>query len=79
MKAVYIAEYGDIDKLVYGDRPDPAAGPGEVVVRVRASALNHLDLGVRSGRGRGAGSLPPHPGLRHGRRGAGAGRRCDRP
>ena len=58
MKAVYIAEYGDIDKLVYGDRPDPSAGPGEVVIRVRASALNHLDLGVRSGRGRGAGSLP---------------------
>ena len=58
MKAVFIEEHGDIDKLVYGDRPDPAAGPGEVVLRVKASALNHLDLGVRSGRGRGPGSLP---------------------
>ena len=58
MKAVFIAEHGGIDKLIYGDRPDPKVGPGEVVVRVRASALNHLDLGVRSGRGRGPGSLP---------------------
>ena len=57
MKAVYIAEHGGIDKLIYGDRPDPAAGPGEVVVRVRASALNHLDLGVRTGGGR-ASALP---------------------
>ena len=58
MKAVYIEEHGDVDKLIYGDRPDPTAGPGEVVIRVRASALNHLDLGVRTGRGRGPGSLP---------------------
>ena len=58
MKAVYIAEYGDVDKLVYGDRPDPVAGPGEVVLRVRASALNHLDLGLRSGVGRAPGGLP---------------------
>ena len=57
MKAVYIAEHGGIDKLIYGDRPDPSAGPGEVVVRVRASALNHLDLGVRTGGGR-ASALP---------------------
>ena len=57
MKAVYIAEHGDVDKLIYGDRPEPTAGPGEVVLRVRASALNHLDLGVRSGGGR-ASALP---------------------
>ncbi len=58
MKAVYIAEHGGLDKLIYGDRPDPTAGPGEVVLRVKASALNHLDLGVRSGGGRGPGQLP---------------------
>ena len=58
MKAVYIAEHGGLDKLIFGDRPDPKAGPGQVVIRVRASALNHLDLGVRSGGGRGPGSLP---------------------
>ena len=58
MKAVFIEEHGDVDKLIVGERPDPRPGPGEVVIRVRASALNHLDLGVRSGRGRGPGSLP---------------------
>ena len=58
MKAVYISEYGDVDKLIYGDRPDPSPGHGEVVLRVRASALNHLDLGLRSGRGRAPGDLP---------------------
>lgn len=58
MKAVFVSEFGDVDKLIYGDRPDPTAGPGEVVLQVRASALNHLDLGVRSGRGRVPGDLP---------------------
>src|SRR5213078_2130875 len=29
--------------------PDPAAGPGEVLVRLRASALNHLDIWIRKG------------------------------
>ena len=50
MKAVYINEHGGTDKLVYGDRPDPEPGPGEVMLRVGASALNHLDLNLREGR-----------------------------
>ena len=58
MKAVFISEFGGVDKLIYGDRPDLTASPGEVVLQVRASALNHLDLGVRSGRGRVPGDLP---------------------
>ncbi|MQF95622.1 MAG: zinc-binding dehydrogenase [SAR202 cluster bacterium] len=49
MKAVYITEHGGTDKLVYGDRPEPEVGPGEVMLRVRASALNHLDLNLRAG------------------------------
>ena len=51
MKAVYIENPTGPDSLVYGDRPDPEAGPGEVVVRVRASALNRADLNVIAGRG----------------------------
>lgn len=35
--------------LVLEDAPDPVAGPGEVLVRVRASALNHLDVWIRKG------------------------------
>ena len=35
--------------LVLEDVPDPVPGPGEVLLRVRASALNHLDLWIRKG------------------------------
>jgi NADPH:quinone reductase-like Zn-dependent oxidoreductase len=62
MKAVYIAEHGGPEKLVFGDRPDPEAGAGEVVVRVRATALNHADLALRAGRSA-TGGLPRILGL----------------
>ena len=35
--------------LVLEDAPDPEAGPGEVLIRLRASALNHLDVWIRKG------------------------------
>ena len=50
MKAVVLNEYGGADKLVYQDFPDPIADVNEVVVKVRACALNHLDLLVGEGR-----------------------------
>src|SRR5881409_1661565 len=49
MKAVRFHEHGGIEKLRYEDAPDPHPGPGEVVVRVRACALNYLDLWERRG------------------------------
>ena len=51
MKAVYIAETGGPEKLIYGDRPDPKAGPGEVVVRVRelAKACGEAWLATEAG------------------------------
>ena len=52
MKAVHILEQGGIDKLIYGDLPDPEPGPGEVLVRLHAAALNHIDIYARSGRNR---------------------------
>ena len=36
--------------LVLEEAPDPSPGPGEVLIRLRASALNHLDVWIRMGR-----------------------------
>jgi NADPH:quinone reductase-like Zn-dependent oxidoreductase len=49
MKALVFHEFGGADKLRYEDVPDPTIRPNEVLVRVRACALNHLDLFVREG------------------------------
>ncbi|MFO0981550.1 MAG: zinc-binding dehydrogenase [Planctomycetota bacterium] len=49
MKAVLIAEHGGLDRLELLDVAAPAPRPGEVLVRVKAAALNHLDLWVRRG------------------------------
>ena len=50
MKAVRIHEDGAPDVLVYEDAPDPQPKPGEVLVELHASALNHLDIWIRKGR-----------------------------
>ena len=49
MKAVVLTAFGGAENLILRDMPDPVAGPGEVLVRVKACALNHLDIWVRSG------------------------------
>lgn len=49
MKAIFFTQHGGNEVLQYGDRPDPIAGPGQVRVRVRAAALNRLDVFVRNG------------------------------
>jgi NADPH:quinone reductase-like Zn-dependent oxidoreductase len=49
MKAIRIHEDGGPEVLRYEDVPDPVAGPGEVLVRVEAASLNHLDVWVRRG------------------------------
>ena len=50
MKAVYISEFGSPEVLTYGDRPEPEVAPGEIMLKVRGSALNRLDIGLRAGR-----------------------------
>jgi NADPH:quinone reductase-like Zn-dependent oxidoreductase len=52
VKAVRFHEYGDADVLRLEDVPDPEPGPGEVVVRVRAVGLNHVDVDMRNGSSR---------------------------
>ncbi|HEX8027578.1 MAG TPA: zinc-binding dehydrogenase [Vicinamibacterales bacterium] len=49
MKAVRFHAHGGPDVLQYEDADDPVPGPGEVLVKVRACALNHLDLWQRRG------------------------------
>ena len=62
MKAVRVHRYGDPSVLEYEDVDDPVPQKGEVVVRVRAAAINHLDLDVRSGVSRWPAPLPHIPG-----------------
>ncbi|HSE93625.1 MAG TPA: zinc-binding dehydrogenase [Methylomirabilota bacterium] len=59
MKAAYFKEHGGADKILHGDYPDPVPEAHEVVVRVRACALNHVDMLLLDGR------FPPPEGLPH--------------
>jgi alcohol dehydrogenase len=49
MLAAVIEAQGDVANLAVRAWPDPVAGPGEVLVAVRAVGLNHLDIFVRRG------------------------------
>jgi NADPH:quinone reductase-like Zn-dependent oxidoreductase len=59
LKAAYFKEHGGSDKILYGDYRDPAPSAGEAVVRVKACALNHVDMLLLDGR------FPPPEGLPH--------------
>src|SRR5580693_2959411 len=49
MKAVRLHQFGGPEVLIYEDVPDPQPRKDQVLVRVRACALNHLDVWVRKG------------------------------
>ena len=49
MKAVRMHAYGDASVLQYEECPVPAIGPNDVLLKLKAAALNHLDVWVRSG------------------------------
>ena len=49
MKAVFIEQHGGPEVLKYGDQPDPAAKPGEVVIDIHAASVNGADWKVRAG------------------------------
>ena len=40
-------EFGGPEARVYEDAPDPKPGPEDVLVRVRAGGVNHVDLDLR--------------------------------
>ncbi len=49
MRAVRLHQHGGLDVLRYEEVPEPVIGRGEVLIRVRACALNYLDIWVRRG------------------------------
>ena len=50
MKAVLCRKFGSPDQLELVDLPEPQAGPGEAVVRIRAAALNFFDTLIIAGK-----------------------------
>jgi NADPH:quinone reductase-like Zn-dependent oxidoreductase len=59
LKAALFREHGGAEKILYEDYRDPTIGPGEVLIRVRACALNQVDMLLLDGR------FPPPEGLPH--------------
>jgi NADPH2:quinone reductase len=49
MKALLYREHGETDVLQYEETAEPQVGPGEVMVKLEAAALNHLDIWIRRG------------------------------
>ena len=49
MKTILFHQHGGPEVLEYTDFPTPEPGPGQVLVRLKAAALNRLDLWVRTG------------------------------
>ncbi|WP_435009773.1 NADPH:quinone reductase [Tundrisphaera lichenicola] len=49
MRAAYIEQTGPPESIKVGDLPSPEPGPGQVLVRVKATAFNPIDLYLRSG------------------------------
>lgn len=63
MRAITIPEPGGPEALVWAEVPDPEPGPGEVIVDVRASAVNRADLLQRQGHYPPPPGAPAYPGL----------------
>ena len=62
MKSVQFAQYSGPEVLQVHDVPDPIPGPEDVLIQVKATTVNHLDLFQRDG-SRPVPSLPFTPGL----------------
>jgi len=62
MKAVLFREHGGPDALSYEDLPEPTIGSEDVRIRVKACALNHLDIWIRQGNPAYPMTLPHVPG-----------------
>lgn len=62
MRAIVVSKHGGPDVLQARDWPDPAAGPGQLLVRVHAAGVNFVDIYQREGRPPYTPRLPYVPG-----------------
>jgi NADPH:quinone reductase len=62
VKAIVVREFGEPDVLRLEDVPDPVAGPGQVLVRVRAVGVNPVETYIRRGAYARKPTLPYTPG-----------------
>lgn len=62
MRAVIVEAFGPIENAAIGEAPDPTPGPGEVLVDVRATAANYVDLLLIAGKHQSRPPLPYIPG-----------------
>src|SRR5437764_9038655 len=62
MKAILCEKFGSPDDLLLADIPDPVAGPGEVVVNVKAAGLNFFDTLIVAGKYQTKPAFPFSPG-----------------
>ena len=63
MKAVQVRRFGEPEVMELVDLPEPEAGPGEIIVRVRAAGVNPVDTYIRSGHYPRRPDLPYIPGF----------------
>lgn len=63
MKAIVLHGNGGLEALRYEELPTPEPGPGEVLVRVHAAGVNHVDIDIRNGISGLEGKFPHVPGV----------------
>lgn len=61
MRAVVLEQFGPPENLVLREVPDPAPGPGEVLISVAAAGVTFIETVIRAGRGWSAAQRPPLP------------------
>ena len=64
MRAVFVGEFGDLEALSLNSAPDSILGPDDVVVDVKATVANFVDLLVIDGKYQFLPALPFIPGVK---------------
>lgn len=62
MKAIIVPQFGGPEALIYTEMDQPQAGPGQVLIKVKACSLNFSDVKIRKG-SKETGKIPYVPGI----------------